>query len=77
MVASPTETQKSLIMEDVINNCAPNFTEVVAFCPHCKNLETLLFNHDVLVGERRYRQQNGHVYHDCGSAEPCRLYGPR
>jgi hypothetical protein len=40
-------------------------------------METLLFRRDAMMGERRYSQQNGYVYHDCGSTEPCLLYSPQ
>ncbi|MBI4186626.1 MAG: hypothetical protein HY530_03855 [Chloroflexi bacterium] len=49
--------------------------EVVAFCPKCKTLEMLLFEDGYLVRTRKFSQNiDGHVYHDCGSEQPCRLY---
>lgn len=49
-------------------------SELVALCPKCKTLETLWFNRDGLIQTRRFYQEDGKVYHDCGSSEPCRLY---
>ena len=47
--------------------------ELVAFCPGCGAFETLWFTDDVLVPTRKFSQQGPRVFHDCGSAEPCRL----
>jgi|GEM_PF-1093289 len=49
-------------------------SQLVAFCPVCKALETLYFASDCLIETRKFSQGNGKVYHDCGSREPCRLY---
>ena len=48
--------------------------EVVVYCPGCKTLETLTFSRDRLATNRKFSQSNSHIYHNCGSAEPCRLY---
>lgn len=48
--------------------------EVVVFCPNCKTLETLTFSRNRLTANRKFIQSNSHIYHNCGSAEPCRLY---
>jgi len=48
--------------------------ELVAICPHCKNMEALFFVGDRLVPTRKYHQEDAAVYHDCGSDKPCRLY---
>ena len=48
--------------------------ELVAFCPNCKVLETLLFIDDNLIQTRKFRQEGETVYHNCGAKEPCRLY---
>lgn len=48
--------------------------ELIVFCPRCKTLETLCFAEDVLVKTPKFSQQNGRIYHDCGSNDPCRLY---
>lgn len=46
----------------------------VAMCPACKTFETLWFVGSRLVPARKFAQGNdGHVYHDCGTKEPCRL----
>ncbi len=47
--------------------------ELVAFCPGCKAFETLYFAGDILVQTRKFNQEDGRVYHDCGSDEPCHL----
>jgi hypothetical protein len=54
-----------------------SYTEFVAFCPNCKNMETIWLNDDdnSLQSERKYHQSEGHIFHDCGSAKPCKLYG--
>lgn len=48
--------------------------ELVAFCPKCKTLETLLFTGESLVQTRKFRQDKNRVFHDCGSSESCRLF---
>ena len=48
--------------------------EAVAFCPRCKTLETLYFLRGHLIPTRKFSQNDGHIYHDCGSYTPCRLY---
>jgi hypothetical protein len=48
--------------------------EVVALCPRCKVIQTLLFEKDNLVPNRKFTQERDGVYHDCGSHQPCRLY---
>jgi len=77
MVSLLPALQKPSIRKLVRYNYLQNYTEFIAFCPHCKNMETILFRGDVLTGERRYSQYNDYVYHDCGADKPCRLYGPR
>jgi len=47
--------------------------ELIAFCPKCKTMETLWFSGNTLVQTRKFSQDGPHVYHDCGSDEPCRL----
>lgn len=48
--------------------------EVVAQCPSCKTLETLLISSDGhLITTRKFYQNEKGVYHDCGATEPCRL----
>jgi hypothetical protein len=48
--------------------------EVMVFCPACKSFETIWFNRGSLNNTRKFTQYGNHIYHDCGSAEPCRLY---
>lgn len=64
--APPTEEDGTYIVD---------FMELLSFCPHCKSVQPLLFNQGKLVGHCKYWQQNGSIYHDCGSDRPCRLYG--
>ena len=49
-------------------------SELVAFCPKCKNLQPLWFTDDQMVQTRKFTQRRGEIYHDCGSEKPCRLY---
>ncbi|MDD4859711.1 MAG: hypothetical protein PHR56_05850 [Dehalococcoidales bacterium] len=49
-------------------------TELVAFCPGCKTLETLWFSEGRLMTTRRFHEENGQVFHNCGSTKPCRLH---
>lgn len=49
-------------------------TELVVSCPRCKTLETLWFINGKLTQTRKFNQNDGHVYHDCGSQEPCHIY---
>ncbi len=48
--------------------------EVMAFCPECKAVQTLVINKGQLIQTRKYIQQENRVYHDCGSSRPCKLY---
>jgi hypothetical protein len=48
--------------------------EVMAFCPSCKAFETIWFSNGTLNQTRKFMQSGNHVYHDCGSNEPCRLH---
>ncbi len=50
--------------------------ELLVFCPKCKALETLWFDNGYLMQTRKFDQNDGRVYHDCGSEEACRLYRP-
>ncbi len=49
-------------------------TELMAFCPGCKALETLSFGSRGLMATSRFTQKDGKVYHHCHSGVPCRLY---
>jgi hypothetical protein len=53
---------------------APAPRELLAQCPKCKTMETLQFVGSTLLRCRKFRQENGRIYHDCGSDQPCRLH---
>jgi hypothetical protein len=67
-----------------IENQTPSYTmadrfesktdEVMALCPACKSFETVYLNNDKLIKNRKFTQFGSHIYHDCGSNIPCRLY---
>lgn len=48
--------------------------EVVVLCPKCKALQTIQVAGDSILPTRKYVQRGRQIYHDCGSAQPCRLY---
>jgi hypothetical protein len=62
------------------NSVYGNFThrehayEVMAFCPGCMEIQTLVISRKHLVKTSKYFQQNNAIYHDCSSAIPCRLF---
>jgi len=74
MSTKTSETEKITALETAGTDRFDGFTDVLSFCPYCKNLQPLLFSQGKLVGEHKYRQENGHIYHDCGSDKPCHLY---
>jgi hypothetical protein len=47
---------------------------VMIFCPAFKALETVWINKGKLNQNRKFAQFGSHIYHDCGSNNPCRLY---
>ena len=51
-----------------------NSDEFMIFCPACKAFETVWFNDGKLNQNRKFTQFGSHIYHDCGSNAPCRLY---
>lgn len=53
---------------------ASHISEVLAVCPHCSNAQPLSLSRGELVATRKYLQIGNRVYHDCGSASPCRLH---
>jgi phage FluMu protein Com len=48
--------------------------ELVAQCPACKTIETIYFSAGQLISTRKFFNDDGHIFHRCGSNEPCRLY---
>jgi hypothetical protein len=48
--------------------------ELMVFCPVCKSFETVWFTMGSLNATRKFTQYGNHIYHDCGSNEPCRLF---
>ena len=52
----------------------PKTDEVMALCPACKTFEMVYLNNDKLIKNRKFTQFGSHIYHDCGSNYPCRLY---
>jgi hypothetical protein len=52
----------------------PKTDEVMALCPACKSFEMVYLNNDKLIKNRKFTQFGSHIYHDCGSNYPCRLY---
>jgi hypothetical protein len=48
--------------------------EMLIFCPACKALDVIRFDHQNPIPTRKFSQRSGRVYHDCGSKEPCRLH---
>jgi hypothetical protein len=48
--------------------------EMMAFCPGCKAIQTVWLNGDRLMSTRKFTQLGNHIYHNCGSSQPCRLY---
>lgn len=47
------------------------FTSEYMRCPGCKWTETLNFSNGVLESTIKYYQNNGNVYHRCGTELPC------
>ena len=48
--------------------------ELMALCPACKAFETVCLKKGTLIQTRKFTQYGDHIYHDCGSSRPCRLY---
>jgi hypothetical protein len=68
-----TGTTKSGARGKDEQNTIASTDEILAFCPKCKTFETLCFVSDKLIRTQKFNQQDGHVYHNCGSELPCRL----
>ncbi len=52
----------------------PGPVDVLAQCPKCKTVETVQVVGDMLTRCRKFSQRGEHIYHDCGSEDPCRLH---
>jgi hypothetical protein len=48
--------------------------EVMAYCPGCKDLETIWLENNRLLSTRKYTQVGSLIYHNCGSIQPCHLF---
>ena len=64
---NPLATKKGLIM-------GVSTDELIAYYPVCKSFETDWYSGYRLVQSRKFRQEDSHVLHECGSKEPCHLY---
>jgi len=62
------------VKNNIRANVCSRIDEVAAFCPVCKTLETLYLSNGQLTLTRKFIQNDGHIYHDCGSIQPCQLY---
>ena len=51
--------------------------EVMAYCPHCKALQTIWLTGDALMNTAKFTQHGNHIYHNCGATAPCKLYFDR
>ena len=51
--------------------------ELIAQCPGCKTIETIYFSNGELISTRKFYGINSHIYHKCGSTQPCRLFRGR
>jgi phage FluMu protein Com len=49
-------------------------TEMMVYCPGCKAFQTVWLNGETLTTTRKFIQVGNHIYHNCGSGLPCRLY---
>jgi ABC-type sulfate transport system substrate-binding protein len=72
-IFSPQQ-QKCAAGEEFRQRTAAIADEVAALCPKCKTFETLWFTNGRLVKAQKFRQEDGGVYHNCGSNKPCLLY---
>lgn len=75
MPVTLAEPEKELNVRKSLIQFESNPTdEVVAFCPKCLTLETLLLSDKRLMPTQKFRQLGNRIYHACGSPQPCRLY---
>ena len=69
------ERQDPSVTNDAGAIISSDVDEPAAICPGCKTLETLYLSSGQLAPTRKFNQNDGHIYHDCGSKKPCHLYG--
>jgi len=74
MIPVLSKEEKPVVSGTTGLSVSADVKEVIAFCPSCKALETLWLTDDRLIQSRKFSQDGGQIYHDCGSCEPCRLY---
>jgi len=65
---------KQMLSDEVVTESDTLPDEVMVFCPTCKAFETVWFTKGTLNQTRKFTQYGTHIYHDCGSNDPCRLY---
>ena len=52
--------------------------DFLAQCPSCKTIETVTISgNSQLITTRKFYQMGRHIYHKCGSTQPCRLFQGR
>jgi hypothetical protein len=71
-MVSTKATTKPQTTRNIHDSATPE--ELVVFCPACKAIQTVYFTLEMMMPTRKFRQENGQVYHDCGSTLPCRVY---
>ena len=71
MPSTAVKEKDSIVTEKMPQN--PLSVEVVVFCPSCKAFQTIWLDGETLMPTRKFTQESGRIYHDCGSSEPCRL----
>jgi hypothetical protein len=74
LAMSTTEIENQTPSYTMADKFELNNDEVMAFCPACKAFETVYINNGKLNQNRKFTQFGSHIYHDCGSNTPCRLY---
>lgn len=52
---------------------SPGITDCLAYCPHCKAMQTVQFQRESLIPTRKFHEAAGRVWHDCGSPLACGL----
>jgi len=75
MVTGLAQQTRPVILKEVLRTTTRlAISELVVCCPKCKTFETLTFTQDGTIRTRKFSQENSHIYHDCGSTEPCRVF---